>query len=391
VAPAIIVPDGSRKTIQHLEGGIVQRVLVRDGERVAAGQPLVELDPTRTLAEHAALLADWRALTAAETRLVAEQAGASEVRFPEALLAAKADPDVARLLQGEVERFTSRARSLADQEAILRERIRQSEAQITGHKAEIRSAESQLALVKEEIATVKGLLQKGLERQPRLLALEWSRAQIEGLRGTPSRRWPAPGRPSARHSSRSRRSAASGPRRWRTSSPPPAATSRKCSRSWPPPPTSWPGSPSRPRSPARWSTSSSRPRAAWSVRATRSSTSSPRTTPWSWRPAWPLWTSTRSTRASPPAQIHLLAYKSRNLPRIQGLVREVSADRLADPKTGEPYYKARIAVPASALPKGITLAPGMPAEALIVTAQRTFLSYLTQPLKDAFRRGLRES
>jgi HlyD family secretion protein len=176
VAPAIIVPDGSRKTIQHLEGGIVQRVLVRDGERVAAGQPLVELDPTRTLAEHAALLADWRALTAAETRLTAEQAGAAEVRFPEALLAARADPDTARLLQGEVERFTSRARSLADQEAVLRERIRQSEAQITGHKAEIRSAESQLVLVKEEIATVKGLLQKGLERKPRLLALERSRA-----------------------------------------------------------------------------------------------------------------------------------------------------------------------------------------------------------------------
>jgi HlyD family secretion protein len=91
------------------------------------------------------------------------------------------------------------------------------------------------------------------------------------------------------------------------------------------------------------------------------------------------------------AQVHLLAYKSRNLPRIEGQVREVSADRLTDPKTGEPYYKARIAVPAAALPHGITLAPGMPAEALIVTARRTFLSYLTQPLRDAFRRGLRES
>ena len=58
VAPAVIVPDGSRKAIQHLEGGIVRRILVRDGDRVTAGQPLVELDATRTLAEHAALLAD---------------------------------------------------------------------------------------------------------------------------------------------------------------------------------------------------------------------------------------------------------------------------------------------------------------------------------------------
>ncbi len=92
-----------------------------------------------------------------------------------------------------------------------------------------------------------------------------------------------------------------------------------------------------------------------------------------------------------PAQVHLLAYKSRNLPRIEGLVREVSADRLADAKTGEPYYAARIAVPAEALPQGVSLAPGMPAEALIVTAERTFLSHLVQPLRDALRRGLRES
>src|SRR3954453_10675976 len=184
VAPAVIVPDGSRKTVQHLEGGIVRRILVRDGDRVAAGQPLVELDETRTLAEHAALFADWRALAATEARLVAEQSGGEGVRFPQVILSPKDDRAVARLLQGEIKRFTSRARALADQEAVLRERIQQSEAEIAGHQAEIRSAESQLALVLEEIDTVKGLLREGLERKPRLLALERSWAQIEGARGT---------------------------------------------------------------------------------------------------------------------------------------------------------------------------------------------------------------
>src|SRR5688572_27467949 len=47
VAPAVVAPEGSRKTVQHLEGGIVRRILVRDGGQVAAGQPLVELDATR--------------------------------------------------------------------------------------------------------------------------------------------------------------------------------------------------------------------------------------------------------------------------------------------------------------------------------------------------------
>jgi HlyD family secretion protein len=390
VAPAIIVPDGSRKTIQHLEGGIVQRVLVRDGERVAAGQPLVELDPTRTEAEHAALLADWRALTAAETRLTAEQAGAAEVRFPEALLAARADPDTARLLQGEVERFTSRARSLADQEAVLRERIRQSEAQITGHKAEIRSAESQLVLVKEEIATVKGLLQKGLERKPRLLALERSRAQIEGLRGTAQ-------------------SAVAGARQ-AIGEAQQQITALRSERA---------ETVANELATARRDLAQVQQKlAAAADKLARITITAPVAgtvvdlklkTPGGVVGAGdPLLdlvpqddTLVLEARVAPmdidevhaglQAQVHLLAYKSRNLPRIDGLVREVSADRLTDPDTGEPYYTARITVPAAALPKGITLAPGMPAEALIVTAQRTFLSYLTQPLRDALRRGLRES
>src|SRR3954462_924328 len=92
VAPAVIVPDGSRKTVQHLEGGIVSRILVKDGDAVAAGQPLVELDPTRSRAEHATLLTEWRALAAAEARLEAEQAGADAVRFPAELERARAEP-----------------------------------------------------------------------------------------------------------------------------------------------------------------------------------------------------------------------------------------------------------------------------------------------------------
>src|SRR3954469_11764116 len=60
VPPAVVAPDGSRKTVQHLEGGIVGRILVKDGDAVAAGQPLVELDPTRSRAEHAPLLPERR-------------------------------------------------------------------------------------------------------------------------------------------------------------------------------------------------------------------------------------------------------------------------------------------------------------------------------------------
>src|SRR3954449_8773050 len=76
IAPAVVAPDGSRKTIQHLEGGIVRRILIQDGSVVAAGQELIELDDTAARAEHAALQDQFQALLAAEARLTAEPAGA---------------------------------------------------------------------------------------------------------------------------------------------------------------------------------------------------------------------------------------------------------------------------------------------------------------------------
>ena len=117
IAPAVVAPDGSRKTVQHLEGGIVHRILVQDGSKVVAGQALIELDTTASQAEHAALLAQCQALLAAEARLMAEQAGAPTAAFPDELTAAAArDPALARVLASEADRLASRRAALADQQ-----------------------------------------------------------------------------------------------------------------------------------------------------------------------------------------------------------------------------------------------------------------------------------
>ena len=75
VAPAVVAPVGQRKSIQHLEGGIVREILVREGEGVAAAQPLVLLDDTQVRAELRELQAHWHARRAATARLVAESRG----------------------------------------------------------------------------------------------------------------------------------------------------------------------------------------------------------------------------------------------------------------------------------------------------------------------------
>src|SRR4051794_6652062 len=181
LAPAVVAPDGSRKIIQHLEGGIVRRIRVQDGSIVVAGQELIELDDTAARSEHTALLAQWQALTAAETRLLDEQSGTIAVTFPSELAAAAGkDPALARVLASETDRLLSRRAALADQQAVLAERIAQGEAEIQGLGDEIASGKRQLALIAEEVEGVQTLLDKGLERKPRLLALERAQAQIEG-------------------------------------------------------------------------------------------------------------------------------------------------------------------------------------------------------------------
>jgi HlyD family secretion protein/epimerase transport system membrane fusion protein len=93
------------------------------------------------------------------------------------------------------------------------------------------------------------------------------------------------------------------------------------------------------------------------------------------------------------AQVHLTPYSKRRLPQIEGKVRSVSADSLRDEKAGTTYFLARVEVDREQirrLDKDVQLVPGMPAEVMIVTQERTLLGYLLEPFLDVFRRGLRE-
>ena len=91
--------------------------------------------------------------------------------------------------------------------------------------------------------------------------------------------------------------------------------------------------------------------------------------------------------------MHLLAYRQRNLPQIAGIVRQVSADSILDEASGQRYFLARVEVDPdglASLPAGVPLSPGMPAEVLIKTGERTLLNYLVEPLLDSVRRSFRE-
>ena len=100
-----------------------------------------------------------------------------------------------------------------------------------------------------------------------------------------------------------------------------------------------------------------------------------------------------SVRPGQTARIHFAAYPTRNQPQIEGVVRQISADTLLDEATNQRYYLARVEVDRAELAEtapDIEIVPGMPAEVLIVTGERTVLDYILQPFDETLRRGFRE-
>ncbi len=182
IAPGVVSGASNRKTVQHLEGGIVGQILVRDGDDVTAGQVLIRLDETRPRAILDLLRGRQRATAALATRLIAERDERDEIEFPAWLLTAGEDPGVAAVIAGERSIFEARKDMLAGQIAVLRQRRGQFSEEIKGIEGQITAGDTQLRLIAEETAAVEHLIKKGLERKPRLLALQRRSAGIEGNR-----------------------------------------------------------------------------------------------------------------------------------------------------------------------------------------------------------------
>jgi len=171
---------GNQRTVQHLEGGIIQRLEVEEGQVVKAGDLLLVLDDTRARSQFTRIQKQYLSALAAEARLKAEREGSNTIQFPEELLKRSTDPDVANTLDGQRRLFQNRRRSQDSQVGLLDRRIAKSREEIAALDAQQRADRRQLNLINEEIAGVRELVDKGLERKPRLLSLQRTEAELLG-------------------------------------------------------------------------------------------------------------------------------------------------------------------------------------------------------------------
>lgn len=392
IAPGRVMSESNRKEIQHLEGGIIKEILVKDGDIVKAGQPLVRLDATNAKAKSEQVLGQYLAEKAAESRLIAERDNKPSIIFPDEYLKQESlNPKVKDALETQRRLFSTRRDALNGQISVLNEKAGQGSDEIRGLREQIGADNTQIALLGQEIATVQGLLTSGNALRPRLLALQRQQADLMGRRGE-----------SESQISRAMQGineAKISILNLKTDFLSKVASELKDTQV----------QLSNLEEQARSTSDIARRVELTAPSAGIITGLSIHTIGGVVGPGQVMMylipTDDKliiEAHVSPQdvdvvhagllAQVRLTAFKSRYLHPVQGKVITVSADRVDDKNVAaesgqSSYYIARIEIPPeelTALGKNIKLTSGMPADVLIVTGTRTMLSYIMRPIRESF-------
>ena len=392
IAGGAIEAETSRKTIQHLEGGIIQRILVADGDEVAAGQPLIRLDDTKAHATVQMLQMQLWDAQALEARLLAERGAHRTIQFPLTIRpVAKDEPALAEIISGQMKIFDTRRKLQASRIEVIQQRIAQTKQEIAGLRFQEQAATKRSAIISDEIAVVAPLVAKRLQARQRLSLLEREQAEVDGrigdTRAQIARAEQSIGESQATilklesdrqteiaqelRDTRARifelveRINAASDVLARTVVRAPEAGTVTDLRIHTPGGVIAAGEPLLDLVPAQ---------DRLIVRAQV-------------KPE-----DIDLVRPGLDARVRLLSYKHRRVPPVDGVLTYVSADRLVERETDRTYYTARIRISEAslhALPE-VEIMPGMPVEVLIKTGQFTVAHYALRPVLDSFNRAFRE-
>lgn len=388
----VVRVDENRKTIKHRDGGIIRDILIREGETVAAGQELFQLDNTAPKANVAVLRSAYNAALVQHARFSAERDGLSAVALPKELDSQRDDPSVAILMRDQSQLFGARKAAFERQTEVLAKRVDQLRTRITGLQAQVSAYDRQIEYIRDELQGVESLFEKSLVPKTRVRALQRAAAELEGNRGASiaeiARTEEAIGETEIQAAQlRQQRAAEIGEglrdSQARISDALPRLTTALEILD---------------------QTRITAPVAGFVLNLTQFTQSGviaageklldivPTDSPLVFE-----------TRIRPDeayevlpgmkARVQLATFESRQLPPLDGEVRRISADRIVDQRTGEPYFAADVSISPDALKQygdQLRVYPGMSATVMIATGERTVLDYLISPVRDSLRSAMRE-
>ena len=391
MAPGVIKVHSMRKAVQHLEGGMIKSIHVRENDQVKAGQLIARLDTTQIEAMLGSLETKYFADLALEARLAAEQSGAQSILFPDELKNSASHASARIAMQTQEAEFAARLAAIENERKMIDQQMLQLTDSIRGLESNTEGVEQQLKLLREEIADTSYLLAKGLARKPRVLALKRAEAEASGTiaRNTASvaekkgkmaeledrRRQLGFNQNQEIAKQRHATSEEIGDLRHRI-----AALRDQLGRS-------------ELRAPESGKIVGLNSRDLRAVLAPRETlleivpTEDRLVIEASLKPV-----DREEVHAGQIARVRVHALNIRRRPMLDGKIVAVAADALTDAKSGITSYMAEVELdingPTSSYAS--SLVPGMPVEIFVETGERTFAQYLLQPLELRVNRAFRE-
>ena len=393
ISQGSFVATGRNKIVQHLEGGIIKEILIEEGDFVEEGQPIVLLDETSALATERELFLRQVRLEAMEARILAEYNGENTLTFPRHIEELRSDFDVASMLDAQAITFNAATQQLRNDITLLDRSIDALRVRASGYDKQLVSARTQLEILHEELVSKQKLLDLGLVRRSDVNTIRRAIAEAEGQIGRLTAEVDEISEVTRRYKAQieqtvsERRGAALDELQVVQSE---LESVREQVRK------------------AENILRRSEVLAPVSGTVVTLHYHTPGGVVESGKPIAEILPSGEPliievsiprneidvVQQGQPATVRLTGLNARTTPILTGQVYYVSADAILDRRQEVPQeiYLARVSVPPSELDRvrGFTPTPGMPAEIMIQTAERTFIQYLMKPVTDSMTRAFRE-
>lgn len=392
ISQGSFIATGRNKIVQHLEGGIIKGIFVAEGDMVTAGQVLVRMDETAALGQERELFLRQARLEVVKARYLAQYEQADELVYPQHLAELRADIEIATMMEGQTLGFNVAMQGLRNDIALLERSIDALAIRASGYVSQLEATQLQLEIMQEELTDKQSLLDQGLIRRTDVNVVRRAIAEAEGQIGRLTAEIAEIEEVRGRYTAQIKqrvgehrdqaldevnlaeaeldgireqvRTAQEVLRRVEITAPVSGTIVR-----------------------LYYHTAGGVVESGKAIAEIL-----PSDEPLIIEAQIPR-TEIDSVKIGFPATIRLSALNQRTTPVLNGTVYYVSADTVSDAgEAAQEVYVARISILPQELQRvsGFSPTPGMPAEIMIQTAERTFVQYLAKPIVDSMSRAFRE-